>query len=289
VSAASLDALGLAAEDRRARALRLANPIREEEPLLRTTLLPSLLRIVQGNRSRQLERVEIFELARVFRADGERSRWGEGLPEESLQLAAAITAREDARLWEPPQPAPLFFQLKGLAKKLLSQLGYVAWFPGERMPPYLHPGAAAAIEVAGVEVGCLGELHPDVARAFEVDVACAVLELDLAALATLPKQPPRFVEASRQPRVRRDLALLVDLAQPAGEIVDAIRSSGGKDLVSVELFDRYVGRGVPQGRASLAFRLTFQRFDRTLTDEEVTKATDRIVKMLAHRFGGELR
>lgn len=288
LSADWLGALQLPADDPRGRATKLVNPIREEEPLLQTTLLPSMLRLVQQNRSRQLDRVEIFELARVFRTDAPSS-WGEGLPAESLSLAAALTARENPGLWESPTPVPLFFKLKGVAKKLLSQLGYVAWFPGDKLPPYLHPGAAAAIEVAGVRVGSIGELHPDVAKAFSVDVACAVMELDLGALAALPEQQVRFRESSRQPSVRRDLAVVVDLEQPAGAVLEAIRKSGGNDLISVELFDRYAGKGVADGRASLAFRLVFQRFDRTLKDEEVTQATDRIVKMLAHRFRGELR
>jgi len=284
-----LEALQLAPDDPRRDAVRLVNPIREEEPLLRTTLLPSLLRLVQQNRSRQVGRIEVFELARLFRARGTPSRWGGDLPEESLGLAVAIAQREERGLWEAPDPVPLFFRLKGIAKKLLNQMGYMAWFPSASPPPQLHPGASAAIEVGGVVVGTIGELHPDVASAFELDVGCAVMELNLEALLALPRREHRFREVSRQPSVRRDLAVVVDAEQAAGEVLEAIRKTGGKDLVSVELFDRYAGKGIAEGRTSLAFRLLFQRFDRTLKDEEVTKTTDRIVKMLAHRFKGELR
>jgi len=171
----------------------------------------------------------------------------------------------------------------------LNQLGYVASFPSASPPPYLHPGAAAALEVGGSVIGSIGELHPDVAMAFALDTRCAVLELDLEALAALPQAEPRYRDVSRQPSVRRDLAVVVDADQPAGEVLEAIRKTGGKDLIQVELFDRYTGKAVAAGRTSLAFRLVFQRFDRTLKDEEVTKTTDRIVKMLAHRFNGELR
>jgi len=289
VNAEWLEALQLAADDPRGDAVRLVNPIREEEPLLRTTLLPSILRLVQQNRSRQVGRIEVFELGSLFRAGGAPSRWGGDLPQESLGLAAAIVEREDRGLWEAPTSVPLFFNLKGIAKKLLNQLGYVAWFPSASPPPHLHPGAAAAIEVGGVLVGSIGELHPDVASAFGLDVGCAVMELNLEELMALPQQQARFHAVSRQPSVRRDLAVVVDLDQPAGEVLEAIRKTGGKDLVLVELFDRYAGKGIAEGRTSLAFRLVFQRFDRTLKDEEVTKTTDRIVKMLAHRFKGELR
>jgi phenylalanyl-tRNA synthetase beta chain len=156
-------------------------------------------------------------------------------------------------------------------------------------PPYLHPGAAATIEVAGRTVGVAGELHPEVAADFELDVPCAVLEVDLAALDGLAGREVRFREVSRQPQVRRDLAVLVERTRPAGEILIALEKAGGPDLVSVELFDRYEGEGVPEGQVSLAFRLVFQRADRTLTDAEVTSATDRVVRMLAHRFDGRLR
>jgi phenylalanyl-tRNA synthetase beta chain len=234
-------------------------------------------------------RIEVFELGRLFHAGGAPSRWGGDLPEEPLSLVAAVAEREEKGLWEAPNSTPLFFKLKGIAKKLLNQLGYVAWFPSASLPPYLHPGAAAAIEVGEVVVGSVGELHPDVASAFGLDVGCAVMELNLEVLMALPQQEVRFHAVSRQPSVRRDLAVVVDLDQPAGEVLEAIRKTGGKDLVLVELFDRYAGKGIAEGRTSLAFRLVFQRFDRTLKDEEVTKTTDRIVKMLAHRFKGELR
>jgi phenylalanyl-tRNA synthetase beta chain len=288
VNSAQLDALRLDADDPRRRALRLVNPIREDEPLLRTTLLPSILRLVGQNRSRQASRIDIFEVARLFRAET-RATDGEGLPAEPLSLAAALTARDERGLWEAAAGAPLFFQAKGIAKKLLNQLGYMAWFPGNRIPPYLHPGAAVTIEVGETAVGSLGELHPDVAANFELDVRCAVIELDLAALMALPREEVRFQEVSTQPSARRDLAVVIDLDQPADTVREAIRKTGGNDLISVELFDRYQGKGVAEGRASLGFRLVFQRSDRTLKDTEVTQAIDRIVRMLAHRFNAELR
>jgi len=168
-------------------------------------------------------------------------------------------------------------------------LGYVASLRDGGSAPYLHPGAQAAIDVAGTPVGLVGELHPEVAAGFDLDVPCALLELDLSALQGAEKKEVQFREVSREPAVRRDVAALVDRGQSAGEIVEAIRKSGGSDLVSVDLFDRYEGKGVPDGRISLAFRLVFQRGDRTLSDAEVAKSMDRVVRMLTHRFGAELR
>jgi phenylalanyl-tRNA synthetase beta chain len=111
----------------------------------------------------------------------------------------------------------------------------------------------------------------------------------LSALLAVKKREFSFREVSREPSVRRDLAVLVDRTQPAGALAEEIRKVGGPDLVSVEIFDRYEGRGVPEGRVSLAFRLVFQRADRTLTDAEVNGVTERLRAALAERFGAELR
>jgi phenylalanyl-tRNA synthetase beta chain len=278
-----IEGLGLPTDDERRATVRIANPIKEEEPLLRTTLVPSLLRVARQNLARRVERLGIFEVSRVFCPHGD-----EELPREPLQAAALLADAGGQRLWEGA-PAPLFFQARGVAERLLNQLGYVATWVHRGIPPYLHPGAAVAIQVGDVVIGALGELHPAVAGHFEIEVPCAVLEMDLDALGALAPHPTRFREVSRFPQIRRDLAVLVDSAQPAGEVLEAVRDAAGKDCLSVELFDRYEGRGVPEGRVSLAFRLVFQRPDRTLEDADVTPATDRVVRMLAHRFGGELR
>jgi phenylalanyl-tRNA synthetase beta chain len=138
-------------------------------------------------------------------------------------------------------------------------------------------------------IGAVGELHPEVASRFAIDVPCALIEVELSALAALPRRIPQFRDVSRQPLARRDLAVVLDASQPAGEVLAAIEKTAGADLVSAELFDRYEGKGVPAGKLSLAFRLAFQRPDRALTEQEIGKAIDRVVRMLSHRFGGELR
>jgi len=209
------------------------------------------------------------------------------LPHEPLWATAILVAPEERRLWE--SPVPIFFEVRGIAERLLFMAGYVASFQCDGLPPYLHPGASAVLEVGGRRVGTVGELHPEVSTGFEIDAPCAVVEVDLSVLETLTARIPAADEISRQPRVRRDIAVLLDRDQPAGKVVEAIEKTAGRDLVSVEIFDRYEGKGVPEGRVSLAFRLVFQRADRTLTDSEVTKATDRVVRMISHRFGGELR
>jgi phenylalanyl-tRNA synthetase beta chain len=284
IGVGELEALQLEPGDPRKQTLRVSNPIKEEEPLLRSSLLPSLLRVARQNLSRQAERVRIFEVSRVFLSQGD----GE-LPREPLQAAALIAEPERSGLWEAAGGPALFFRAKGIAENLLNQLGYVASLDRGPAPPQLHPGAAVAIEVGGTVIGAVGELHPDVAAGFDIEAPCAVLEIDLGSLLSCARREPRYREVSRFPQVRRDIAVILERAQPAGEVLEAVRRSAGRDLASAELFDVYEGSGVPEGRVSLAFRLLFQRPDRTLRDAEVTAAIDRVVGMLSDRFGGELR
>lgn len=279
------DRLGLAEGDPRRRTVRLENPLVEDEPELRATLVASLLRLVHRNRSHQVERVRLFEVARVFRGAG----GADALPEERLQVAAVLTPEDDARLWKAYPDVPLFFEAKGFTERLLRALGYAPAFGATGPEPFLHPGASLELVVEGERVGVVGELHPETAARFEVDVPCALWVVDLERLRKLEPRAPRYREISRQPRVRRDLALLLPREVTAGEVMATIRREGGPLLVAVDVFDRYEGRGVPEGRVSVAFRLVFQRGDRALTDEEVGRATDRIVRVLAERHRGELR
>jgi phenylalanyl-tRNA synthetase beta chain len=281
-----LDALGLEEGDPRRRSLRVLNPIQEGESQLRTTLLPSLLRVAKQNLRRQVDAVRVFEVTRIFLPQGEEPS---KLPREALWATVLLAAETDRHLWAAPEPPPIFFEARGVAERLLSALGYVACLRRGGSAPYLHPGAEAELSAQGHVVGVVGELHPEVASRFGIDVPCAVVEVDLDALLAANRREFQFREVSREPSIRRDVAVLLDRSQPAGEIVEAVGKVAGADLVSVEIFDRYEGKGVPEGRVSLAFRMVFQRSDRTLTDAEVTKTTNRVIRTLTERFGAELR
>ena len=283
LSAAALDAVGLAADDPRRCTVRVRNPLTEEEGALRTTLVPSILGVVRSNRSRQVERVRVFEVGRSFHPGAPGA-----LPDERLELVAAIAGSPEG-LWERGVTAPVFFELKGAAEQVLEELGLGARFTSGADAPWWHPAASASIEVGGRPAGGLGELHPDVAARFDLDGPCALLVLDLDALIAARPEARRFQEPSRHPRVRRDLAVLLPREAAAGAVLDALRATAGPHLVEAGVFDRYEGPGVPADRVSVAFRLLFQRSDRTLTDAEVGRAVERVVAMLADRFGGELR
>jgi phenylalanyl-tRNA synthetase beta chain len=283
VAAADLDGLRLPPEDPRRRTVELLNPLVEEERLLRPLLVPTLLRLAYQNRSRQVETVRLFEVSHVFeRREGE-------LPNEALHLGVILVRGEEPQLWSRRDPPPLFYEAKGIAERFVTDLGRVPTFPSRSAEPFLHPGAACDIAAGDRVIGFLGEIHVDVAAAFDLNAPCAVLEIDLSALGSVPERPRQFREISRHPRAQRDLSVLIDRDRSAGELLEAIRKAGGSSLVGLDIFDRYEGEGIPEGHVSLAFRLVFQRQDRTLTDPEVTKQTDRILTMLGQRFGAKLR
>ena len=195
----------------------------------------------------------------------------------------------DRRLWSPPRVAPIFFEALGVAERLFSSLGYVASFRTQAVEAFLHPGAGAEIQASGRSVGAVGEVHPEVAGFYEIEVPCAVLEVNLDALLEVAPGGRRFREVSREPAVHRDLAVRVAADQPAQALLEAIRKAAGGDLVSVDVFDRYEGSEIPAGQVSLAFHLVFQRPDRSLRDEEVGKRMDRVLRTLTERFGAALR
>ena len=280
---ADLDGIRLAEGDPRRASVELVNPIQLEEGLLRPSLVPSLLRAAALNLSRQAECLRIFEVGRTFQARGE----GE-LPREAWQAAALWTELRSASLWER-RDVPAFFRAKGAAEEVLAELGYAAHFRPGSAEPFLHPGTSGELCVADEVVASLGELHPETAAAFGVPAEAALFVLDLDALLRAPRSPGRYREISRFPKVRRDLAVLLDRGAAAGDVMEWIHKAGGGNLQSVAVFDRYEGRGVPEGKVSVAFRLEFQRTDRTLTDAEVSRTVERIVKELSQRFGGELR
>jgi phenylalanyl-tRNA synthetase beta chain len=193
------------------------------------------------------------------------------------------------RSWRAPDPPPAdFFAAKGVLAALLDGLR-VEWDVAPASEPFLHPGRAAAVAVAGERVGWVGELHPLVARAWDLEGGAAFeLDLDALAAAAADAATPRYREVTEFPPLRQDLAVVVAEDVPAGTVVDAVVEAAGPLLERVEVFDVYRGPQVGEGRVSLALALVFRAPDRTLTDDEVQERRDAIATALK-ALGGELR
>ncbi|MEW6446728.1 MAG: phenylalanine--tRNA ligase subunit beta [Bacillota bacterium] len=277
------DRMRLPVNDPLRNAIRLKNPISEEQSVLRTMLLPGLLEVLARNASRRVENAAVYELGRVFYPRGV-----EELPEERLKLGLAVMGK-GPRGWEHPAREMDFFYLKGIVEALFRGTGVKeAVFTPLTDYPSLHPGRAARILAGPGEVGFIGELHPDVLDAFDITNRAVVAEFDLTALFAARKAAT-FVELPRFPGVTRDVSFLLPEEVSAAAVAEAIKTAAGDLLRTLELFDVYQGPKLPEGTRSLAFSMLFQAEDRTLTDEEVTSRVDAVIGKLEKEFGAVLR
>ena len=303
VGEAALDALGIPDDDPRRHAVRLLNPLSEEEPALRTTLLPTLLGALRRNVGRGNRDLALFEIGRVFvpspstgaapllpvahrPADAELAAAETLVPAQPWHVAAVFAGDvEPAGWWGAGRPAS-WADAVDAARRVASSAGADLEVAAASTAPW-HPGRCAALSVGGVVVGHAGELHPAACAAFDLPPRTCAMELSLDALPlpgvtvtpTVSGYPPALI----------DVALIVDAATPAGEVHRSLTEGAGDLLESLRLFDVYAGAQVGEGRKSLAYKLTFRAPDRTLTVEEAVAARDAAVALAAQRHGAVMR
>ncbi len=260
--------------------LRLENPMSSEQSVMRTSLRHSLLQTVAANLRRERGTIAIFECAGTF-----LSKPGE-LPDEKQLVVGAVGGFQRGRWGEPTQEPVDFFDAKGFLEEIFERTRVTVEFrPGQEFG--MLQSRTAELNVSDARVGVIGQVHPQVAAAFEIESPVFLFEIDIAMLlqgvdTEISHSPP-----SRFPAVLQDIALLVDDAVSAAWVEELIASSS---LVSsVQLFDVYEGTPLPAGKRSLAFAVDFQTADRTLTDEDVAEARQRIIRRLEHEVGAELR
>ncbi len=267
--------------------VRIANPIAPEKSVMRRSLLASVLDALEHN-IRLSESLAFFEVGPIFEPEANPAS---RLPGESWKLALAMTGLRQATAWDV-KTAPVldFYDLKGRIELLLSGLRYtdVSFTPIDSSA-YLHPGKAAEIKVNGQRVGLFGELHPRVKGKYEFGLApVLVAEFDLESLrAGAPVYEVRPVPEF--PPVLEDIALIVDEAVPASKVEALIRQTGGASVTNVRLFDIYRGGQIETGKKSLAYSLTYQAPDKTMTDAEAAAIRNKIVKRLEQEIGARLR
>lgn len=284
ISPRVFDRIGLPEDSPLRNTVKLMNPLSEEQSVMRTLLYPGLLEVFQRNYSRRVTDGAVFELGSVFYPQP-----GEPLPEEKSRLAAAIMGKVPGG-WSSPGVPLDYYYLRGALESVLTTLGASgASFVPLRDRPGFHPGRTATVEVAGKEVGFIGELHPDVQEQMELPQRVVCCELDLEVLAREAGTVVRYSPLPRYPSVERDLAVVVGREVSAGDVLAVIYKAAGPLLKSVELFDVYTGEQVKENCRSLAFALRFQAEDRTLTDGEVADRIKLITSALAAGLGAEMR
>lgn len=307
VSDARHAALGLDVQATRARTVALANPLSDESPLLRTSILSTLLDAVRRNVSRGARDVALFEQGLVVALDGPQrpaptedvavhpapevlARIMDAVPPQPRRLAFAIAGDRDRHgAWGPGRAADAtdaFEVVRGLTEALAVSVRLVP--DGETMP--FHPGRCARVELAdGTVVGHAGELHPKVVTALGLPARTVAGELSLDVLEAASGVPVRARTLSSFPLAQSDVALIVDETVPAVALEAALRDGAGEKLETVTLFDVYRGDQAGPGKKSLAYRLTFRAADRTLTTDEVSGLRDAAVAAAAAAHGAVQR
>ena len=261
--------------------LALANPISADLAVMRTSLWPGLLKALIHNQKRQQSRIRLFEHGLNFIPEGDVLR-------QEPCIGGLVAGAALPEQWGVPARPADFFDLKADVEALLVLTGEPEAFAFVAAAhPALHPGQSARIDRAGEPVGWLGTLHPRVARELDVEGDAFVFELRLAGVQAA--RLPAFRELSRFPASRRDLAVVVDESVTAQAVQALIRQRGGDLLREVWLFDVYRGKGMAEGKKSLAFGLNLQDFSRNLTDHVVEEAVSGIIAGLAEQFGATLR
>jgi phenylalanyl-tRNA synthetase beta chain len=290
-----LDRLRLPADHAMRGVVALENPLSDGQSIMRPTLLGSLLDAARHNLARNGPDVAIFESGTVYRADENPAH----PPADTLTgtsehhaLGALLTGELVPRSWRGGSGEADLFAAKGLLEALLDRF-HVAWSVEPRTWPFLHPGRSAAVlacahQGAGERtLGFLGEVHPLVARAWDLE-RTAAFAIDLGLLAEAAPEVISFTAFGSFPTLRQDLAVTLPQAVPVAEVLARVRGAAGGMLERARVFDVYEGEQVGEGRRSLALALSFRDLGRTLTDEDVAPVRARIVAALAE-IGGELR
>ncbi|MBK5233734.1 MAG: phenylalanine--tRNA ligase subunit beta [Thermoleophilia bacterium] len=288
--------LRLAESDPRARAVRLSNPLSEDQSVMRTTLLGSLLGAAGRNRSRGAGRIALFEFGRVYLPAGDfgPGPLGGDFPgnqrppvNEPQHLSVLATGAIDPASWADDPASADFFQIKGVLERLALGLGTtIEVIAGEQ--PFLHPGRSGTVVANGQEIGWIGQIHPSVAAAWDLDDTVA-FEIRLAELLEAsPLGEETYGDFTSFPPVDRDLALVIADSVEAASVLAAAEKAGGDLLVSVTVFDVYRGDQIGPDEKSLALRMRFRADDRTLSDEEVDPVWQNIISA-AEALGGKVR
>ena len=274
-SGAVLDQLGVGDQ-----AMRVINPVSDDQDALRTTLLPSLLRVASHNRNYGRQSVAVFEVARAYLRRPEQP---DGQPDEPLRLGVVRTGLDG-----PEGGRVGFLDLTGALERALNALAPVEVSYEHAAAALFHPGRCAHVLVCGQPVGYLGELHPSVVEAFDLEGRAVGLEIELEPVLAIDL-PRRARPLPRFPAVNRDLGVVVAKELEAAALLRTIKEAGGELLESADAFDEYRGSQLPAGRKSVAFSMTFRSPERTLTDVEVDARLEAIRAALRQQHQATFR
>lgn len=276
-----MDKILLSSDDPNRRQLVISNPLGEDFSVMRTSMVPSMLRIAATNSSRSVNDASIFEIAYVYLPDEDSAK----LPEEKRMLSAFSYDQNELSM----QP-DAFYRMKGVVTELCANLGIknVAFEPVSDIP-YLHPGRSASVVINGRSCGLIGYVHPQAAENFEAPEMTVLLLLEVEAVIKAATQKRAYKPLPKFPGITRDIAVILDAGIPVGSIEKILKKKGGKFIESYSLFDVYTGAQIGESKKSVAYSLVFRSPERTLTDSDILTAYTDIIAALEKELGALLR
>jgi len=284
MSPSSLDMIHIPQTDSRRHTIHIRNPLRQEESLLRTTLIPALLGIFKYNHDRGQKDIRFFEISRVFQDIGK------AIPLEELRLGGLYYKENVPSLWE--ENVSGFFMTKGALESMFMEFKIDEFAFSPSSEPFLHRGQSADIHGAGARLGYIGVIGPDIAESLDIkkqSPEIIAFEINLDLFCTLIPETLHYVPIQRYPSVERDIAVVVDENIPAADIQTMIKTFASELIEAVSVFDVYRGKHIPAGKKSLAFNIVYRSHDRTLRDDEVEHIHTSIADFVLKKTGGQLR
>lgn len=264
--------------DSRYTAIPILNPISEEFPYMRTTLVPAVIEAAKRNIAQQNKDLWLFETANVYEP---KALPLTEVPHERPMACGIMMGKVTEAAWNQAQRDTDFYDVKGVVDGLLAKLGLTQFDIQPSSESYYHPGVSAHYTVNGVTIANYGELHPQVVKNFDLSGKVYMFEIDLEAVLSITVAPFRYQSFSKFPGTSRDLAIVAPVSVTSGEIVALIKEHGGEYLESVSIFDVYEGEHIEAGYRSLAYNLQFRSMEGTLNDEDIDGAIQAIIDALA--------
>lgn len=265
-------------------ALPILNPISQDFSAVRRYLVPSMLEVIRNNIRRQNYNLRLFEVNRIFHPLKNK----ETLPEEELHLCIGITGKRYPIHWSYPEENVDLFDMKGIIESFFKEIS-LDNFEFISYDNFVSNGENLAIRLNDEIIGFVADVKSEILSQLDIEQRVYVAELDLLKVYKARRKEKKYKAISRFPKMERDVAFVVDKSQSSKEIVDFIWENGGQYLVDVIIFDRYEGKKLEEGKQSLAFRMVFQSNERTLTDDEVNKKFQEIIKKVEKKFHARLR
>ena len=264
--------------DNRYTAIPILNPISEEFPYMRTTLVPAVIEAAKRNIAQQNKDLWLFETANVYEP---KALPLTEVPHERPMACGIMMGKVTEAAWNQAQRDTDFYDVKGVVDGLLAKLGLTQYDIQPSSESYYHPGVSAHYTVNGVTIANYGELHPQVVKNFDLSGKVYMFEIDLEAILSIIVPPFRYQSFSKFPGTSRDLAIVAPVSVTSGEIIALIKEHGGEYLESVSIFDVYEGEHIEAGYRSLAYNLQFRSMEGTLNDEDIDGAIQAIIDALA--------